>query len=52
MVCVRASLAPCVFAGTFVRGLETTATFDVKMQEFVLHTPTLTATKFWPGTCT
>ena len=35
--------------GTFVRGLQTTATFDPDTQEFVLHTPTLTATKWWPG---
>lgn len=39
-----------VSSGTFVRGLETTATFDEKTQEFVMHTPTLTATKWWPGT--
>ena len=30
-------------------GLETTATYDEKTQEFVVNTPTLTATKFWPG---
>lgn len=30
-------------------GLETTATFDQSKDEFVVHTPTLTATKFWPG---
>ncbi|XP_060077958.1 peroxisomal acyl-coenzyme A oxidase 1-like [Ylistrum balloti] len=35
--------------GTFIRGLETTATFDPNTQEFVLNTPTLSATKFWPG---
>jgi len=35
--------------GTFVRGLETTATFDKAAQEFVLHSPTLTSTKWWPG---
>jgi acyl-CoA oxidase len=35
--------------GTFIRGLETTATFDEKTQEFVLNTPTLTAFKWWPG---
>lgn len=35
--------------GTYVRGLETTATFDPKTQNFVLHSPTLTATKWWPG---
>ncbi|CAK0735983.1 hypothetical protein CVIRNUC_000672 [Coccomyxa viridis] len=35
--------------GTFVRGLQTTASYDLDKQEFVLHTPTLTATKWWPG---
>jgi len=35
--------------GSNVRGLETTATYDQTTQEFVLHTPTLTATKWWPG---
>ena len=35
--------------GTYVRGLETTATFDAAADAFVLHTPTLTATKWWPG---
>ncbi|EIE26831.1 acyl-CoA oxidase [Coccomyxa subellipsoidea C-169] len=35
--------------GTFVRGLQTNATYDPQSQEFVIHTPTLTATKWWPG---
>ncbi|XP_049873464.1 probable peroxisomal acyl-coenzyme A oxidase 1 [Pectinophora gossypiella] len=35
--------------GTFVRGLETTATYDPKTEEFVLHSPTLTSYKWWPG---
>lgn len=35
--------------GSNVQGLETTATFDVKTDEFVVHTPTITATKWWPG---
>ncbi|XP_050419346.1 peroxisomal acyl-coenzyme A oxidase 1 [Patella vulgata] len=35
--------------GTFVRGLETTATYDPKTQEFVLNSPTLTSIKYWPG---
>ncbi|XP_055536880.1 probable peroxisomal acyl-coenzyme A oxidase 1 [Wyeomyia smithii] len=35
--------------GTFLRGLETTATFDERTDEFVLHSPTLTAYKWWPG---
>lgn len=35
--------------GTFIRGLETTATYDPKTKEFVLHSPTLTSYKWWPG---
>ncbi|CAG9581086.1 unnamed protein product [Danaus chrysippus] len=35
--------------GTFIRGLETTATYDADTEEFVLHTPTLTAHKWWAG---
>jgi hypothetical protein len=35
--------------GTFIRGLETTATFDPKTDEFLIHSPTITSTKFWPG---
>uniref|UniRef100_A0A8C5QLV2 Acyl-coenzyme A oxidase n=1 Tax=Leptobrachium leishanense TaxID=445787 RepID=A0A8C5QLV2_9ANUR len=35
--------------GTYLRGLETTATFDIKTQEFVINTPQITATKWWPG---
>ncbi|CAM9403676.1 unnamed protein product [Scytosiphon promiscuus] len=35
--------------GSNVRALETTATFDKATQEFVLHSPTLTSTKWWPG---
>ncbi|CAM9812115.1 unnamed protein product, partial [Discosporangium mesarthrocarpum] len=35
--------------GSNVRGIETTATFDQATQEFVLHSPTLTSTKWWPG---
>ncbi|KAK6960144.1 peroxisomal acyl-coenzyme A oxidase 1-like isoform X1 [Biomphalaria glabrata] len=35
--------------GTFLRGLETTATYDVKTKEFIINTPTITASKFWPG---
>lgn len=35
--------------GTFVRGLETTATYDVDRQQFVIHSPTLSSTKWWPG---
>jgi acyl-CoA oxidase len=35
--------------GTFVRGLETTATYSPETETFVMHCPTLTATKWWPG---
>ncbi|XP_047520122.1 probable peroxisomal acyl-coenzyme A oxidase 1 [Pieris napi] len=35
--------------GTFIRGLETTATYDPSTKEFVLNTPTLTSYKWWPG---
>ena len=35
--------------GSNVAGLETTATFDKKTDEFVIHSPTDTATKWWPG---
>jgi len=32
-----------------VAGLETTATLDKTTDEFVIHSPTIKATKFWPG---
>ncbi|CAL0311649.1 unnamed protein product [Lupinus luteus] len=35
--------------GSNVQGLETTATFDHKTDEFVLNSPTLTSSKWWPG---
>ena len=35
--------------GSDVASLETTATFDMKTDEFVIHTPTPKATKWWPG---
>lgn len=31
-------------------GLETTATLDKNTDEWVIHTPNIKATKFWPGT--
>uniref|UniRef100_A0A0N4Z459 acyl-CoA oxidase n=1 Tax=Parastrongyloides trichosuri TaxID=131310 RepID=A0A0N4Z459_PARTI len=35
--------------GTNLRKLETTATFDYDKDEFIINTPTITATKWWPG---
>jgi acyl-CoA oxidase len=35
--------------GSNVPGIETTATYDVKTQEFIINTPSLTATKWWIG---
>ncbi|KAJ9059379.1 fatty-acyl coenzyme A oxidase [Entomophthora muscae] len=35
--------------GSNVAALETTATFDEITDEFIIHTPTLTATKWWIG---
>ena len=35
--------------GSDIAGLETTATFDKEKDEFVIHTPTISATKWWPG---
>ncbi|KDN48547.1 acyl-coenzyme A oxidase I [Tilletiaria anomala UBC 951] len=35
--------------GSNVAGLETTATFDEKTDEFIIHTPHLGATKWWIG---
>lgn len=35
--------------GSNAGGLETTATFDKKTQEFIIDSPTITATKWWIG---
>ncbi|KAG9156202.1 hypothetical protein Leryth_024803 [Lithospermum erythrorhizon] len=35
--------------GSNVQGLETTATFDPKTDEFIIDSPTLTSSKWWPG---
>ncbi|KAF1771591.1 hypothetical protein GCK72_003418 [Caenorhabditis remanei] len=35
--------------GTNLQNLETTATYDISTQEFILHTPQITALKWWPG---
>lgn len=37
--------------GTFLRGLQTTATYDPKTEEFVINSPTLSSIKWWPGSC-
>lgn len=35
--------------GSNVAGLETTATYDKETDEFIIHTPSIKAIKFWPG---
>ncbi|ETW03115.1 hypothetical protein H310_05539 [Aphanomyces invadans] len=35
--------------GSNVQGIETTATYDASSHTFVLHSPTLTSRKWWPG---
>ncbi|PWN49908.1 putative acyl-CoA oxidase [Violaceomyces palustris] len=35
--------------GSNVQGLETTATYDKETREFVLHSPSMTASKWWIG---
>ncbi|GMR33140.1 hypothetical protein PMAYCL1PPCAC_03334 [Pristionchus mayeri] len=35
--------------GSNLSKLETTATYDPKTEQFVLHTPTMSAAKWWPG---
>jgi acyl-CoA oxidase len=35
--------------GSNIADLETTATLDMNTDEFVIHTPHIKATKFWPG---
>uniref|UniRef100_A0A7S4IFR4 Acyl-coenzyme A oxidase n=1 Tax=Vannella robusta TaxID=1487602 RepID=A0A7S4IFR4_9EUKA len=35
--------------GTNVAGIETTATYDKSTKEFVINSPTVTSTKWWPG---
>ena len=55
MVCWHHTVMVCdnsiVLVGTFIRGLETTATYDPKTQEFIVNSPTLTSMKWWPGSC-
>ncbi|CAN6460260.1 unnamed protein product [Victoria cruziana] len=35
--------------GSNVQGLETTATYDRNSDQFIIHSPTLTSSKWWPG---
>ncbi|KAF1332828.1 Acyl-coenzyme a oxidase, partial [Globisporangium splendens] len=35
--------------GSNVQGLETVAHYDMSTQEFIIHSPTLTSRKWWPG---
>ena len=35
--------------GSNVQGIQTTATLDLQTDEWVIHTPSITATKFWAG---
>ena len=35
--------------GTFLRGIETTATLDLQTDEWLVNSPTISSTKFWPG---
>lgn len=35
--------------GSDVKSLETTATYDASTKEFVIHSPTVSSIKFWPG---
>ena len=35
--------------GSYVQGIETTATFDKERQEFIINSPTITSIKYWPG---
>ena len=35
--------------GSDVSSLETTATYDVTSKEFIIHSPTVSSIKFWPG---
>jgi len=35
--------------GSDVASLETTATLDKNTDQFIINTPTMTSTKWWPG---
>lgn len=38
-----------VLSGTYLRGLETTAKYQKSTEEFVIHCPTSSSIKYWPG---
>jgi len=40
-----------LFVGTYLQGLETTATYDRSTEEFILNTPHISSMKWWPGSC-
>ncbi|GAB1298612.1 Peroxisomal acyl-coenzyme A oxidase 2 [Apodemus speciosus] len=44
-----AARARKVYSGTYLQGLETEATYDPATEEFVIHSPTMTSLKWWPG---
>ncbi len=46
---IHAAVLSLICIGTFIRGLETTSTYDPSTQEFILNSPTLTSMKWWPG---
>lgn len=54
-MCMHAHLSSVIasiylpHAGSNVQDLETIASYDSSTQEFILHTPTLTSIKWWPG---
>jgi len=35
--------------GSNIAGIETTATLDMNTDEFIINSPTVSSTKFWPG---
>lgn len=49
-LCARRSHLSCfaeIGHGSFIQGMETTATLDTETDEFVIHSPTITAAKWW-----
>lgn len=46
---LRPQLIRSLSQGSNVAGLETTGTFDEGSDEFVIHTPSVSATKWWIG---